>query len=440
MPFAVLALCAGLAVFWGLAGLCYIWGVNRKTHSVWRAGIFAGVFFIAEFARGHVFGGFPWNLPGYIFPAGKPISQLASITGIYGLTAFVFMLSGALALLIAPRQGPNNKRIWVPFLAAITCLTLIFGYGMVRLGGAQVQYVDGVNLRLVHANIPQRDKFDGAKYVQNANTYLRLSRSTGFEDVTHIIWPEGAIPGEILKDQGLMEAINELFRSRRGPAPVFITQTLRSEQPAQNTKPQYFNAATAISFPQGRPATMTPFYDKQKLVPFGEFIPGGDLVEALGLESLSSALESMTPGKSGDVPLLPGLPPASLQICYEIIFPGFTTRTPPMSGERPQWILNLSNDAWYGNSTGPRQHINQARYRAIEQGIPVVRATSGGISGVIDSYGRQVSHLGLGQEGALDTKLPTAIGAQLYKISINYIILLIIVFLLIGCILCTRRL
>ena len=178
---------------------------------------------------------------------------------------------------------------------------------------------------------------------------------------------------------------------------------------------------------------MSPFYDKQKLVPFGEFIPGGGLLESIGLHSLSTALESMTPGKSGIVPTLPGLPPASIQICYEIIFPGFTSRSQPQNGETPSWILNLSNDSWYGNSRGPRQHINQARYRAIEQGLPVVRATSGGISGVIDAYGRQINQLGPGEQGVIDAHLPRPITGITYKLRVNYIILLLIAFLLIVC-------
>ncbi len=440
MPFAIFLLAAGLAVFWGVGGFVYVRLSQIGKTSIWRAGIFASVFFIVEFLRGHILSGFPWNLPGYIFAAGKPISQIASIVGIYGLTALVFVLSASIALLI------ERKQQWLPIALSSAVIAACFGYGALRLSRADIQYVEGVKLRIVHANIPQRDKFDPNKYVSTANTYLQLSRSAGFEDVTHIIWPEGAIPGLMLEDQGLMAAIENMFLSRNEQGfdqgiktpPVFITQTLRAE-PKPDSKSgskntAYYNAAVAITYKDGQAPVISSFYDKQKLVPFGEFIPGGGLMESIGLHSLSTALESMSPGQSGAVPNLPSLPPVSMQICYEIIFPGFTSRSLPQNGESPSWILNLSNDSWYGNSTGPRQHINQARYRAIEEGLPVIRATSGGISGVIDAYGRQINRLGLGEQGVIDALLPRPIAATVYKLRVNYIILLLIIFLLIVCV------
>ena len=438
MPFAVLAMAAGLALFWGAGGLVYVrlsrGGQSRsEVANIWRAGIFASVFFIIEFTRGHIFGGFPWNLPGYIFAAGKPISQIAALSGIYGLTALVFFISASLALLLDQKRL-EQRRKWLPFGVSAAVLAACFGYGAHRLKNADIQYVEDVKLRIVHANISQRDKFDGSKYVNIVNTYLELSRSAGFEDVTHIIWPEGAVPGLIFETQGLLPAIDQTFRSGTGEPPIFISQTLRAVPKPGSDKYSYYNAAAAVTFRDGQAPVISSYYDKQKLVPFGEFIPGGGLLEKLGLHSLSSALESMSPGKSGDVPTLPGLPPVSIQICYEIIFPGFSEKARPQDGQNPNWILNLSNDSWYGNSTGPRQHINQARYRAIEQGLPVVRGTSGGISGVIDPYGRQLNQLGLGEQGVLDIRLPQEITRNTtYKSGVNYKILLLIVFMLIVC-------
>jgi len=428
MPFAILLMAAGLALFWGCAGLVYVRLIQGKASSFWRAGIFACVFFIAEFLRGHILSGFPWNLPGYVFPAGKPISQIAFIIGIYGLTALVFFISAALALWV------DRKQSWQTFALSAVLLAAGFGFGAVRLDKADIQYVDNVKLRIVHANIPQRDKFDPAKYTSTVNTYLDLSRSAGFEDITHIIWPEGAVPGLMFEDPGLMAALDALFRSGENPPPVFITQTLRAAPKPGSSKRAYYNAAAAVTFKDGQAPIISPYYDKQKLVPFGEFIPGGGVLERLGLHSLSSALESMTPGENSGVPALPGLPPTSIQICYEIIFPGFTTRSQPRGGQSAKWILNLSNDSWYGNSTGPHQHINQARYRAIEQGVPVIRATSGGISGVIDPYGRQINELSLGEQGVIDARLPREIVQKtLNKRAVNYRLLLLIALLLLGC-------
>ncbi len=433
MPFAILAMTAGLAVFWGMAGLVYvrlsyIRSNQSENKSLWSAGIFASVFFIVEFLRGHIFSGFPWNLPGYIFAAGQPISQIASITGIYGLTALVFLLSASLALVM------KNRQQWRPAAFFSGVVFLCFGYGAVRLANAENRFVENVSLRIVHADIKQRDKFDPNKYVSTANTYLQLSLSEGFENATHIIWPEGAIPGLMFEDKALMAAIDTLFRSGDGAPPILIAQTLRAEKTALANKPAYYNSAAAVTFKDGQVPEISPFYDKQKLVPFGEFIPGRGVLERVGLKTLSTAFESMSPGKGGDSPTLPNLPPVSLQICYEIIFPGFTSRSGPHTGQRPTWILNLSNDAWYGNSTGPRQHINQARYRAIEQGIPVVRSTSGGVSGVIDPFGRQINQMHPGDHGVIDAKLPKPLVNTTFRLYINYIILLLILILLIVCV------
>ena len=421
MPFAVFLFCIGFALFWGAAGAIYV-KLTNGSKSMWRAALFASLLFLAEFTRGHLVGGFPWNLPGYIFAAGKPISQAASLIGVYGLSALVLCVSAMLALTIGMRKI-------VPLGAGVLVLLGTYTYGSVRLGNATIdktQYVEGVKLRLVHANIAQRDKFDPAKFVQTVNHYLRLSLSDGFDDVTHIIWPEGAVPGLMLEDENLMRAIDQLMRSGRGEPPVFITQTLRAERRPDLDTPNYYNSAVAISFPKDGSWQASSYYDKQRLVPFGEFMPGGELAKKLGLKSLSTAMRGMSAGQSGEVPNIPNLPPVSIQICYEIIFLGSTPTTLWPSGEKPEWILNLSNDSWYGNSSGPRQHVNQARYRAIEQGLPVVRTTSGGISGVIDAYGRQLTVKNLGEDGVLDSSLPRPLRKTLYSQWMDFVLALLI--------------
>jgi apolipoprotein N-acyltransferase len=446
MPFAILALCSGLAIFWGVAGALYVrftGGSDAQSlpnkDLYLRLALFASLIFAMEFLRGHLFGGLPWNLPGYIFPAGKPISQIASVIGIYGLSAVAVYVSAGLAAACYKR--------YVPALGAVLLLVAISGYGYVRLNNADVQMVEGVKLRIVHANISQRDKFDPQKYVEIVNHYIRLSLSEGIEDVTHVIWPEGAVPGLMFEDPGLMQALDRVFkaapRKNLAPPPVLIAQSLRSE-PRIGGGTAYYNAAAAVMFKDGSPPALSAFYDKQKLVPFGEFIPAAGLLEKVGLRSLSTALESMSAGESGFVPRIEGLPPLSLQICYEIIFPGFTpARVSSRSGQsmvEPEWILNLSNDSWYGNSTGPRQHVNQVRYRAIEEGLPVIRATSGGISGTIDPYGRQVFKRLIGEDEVLDTPLPRYMKNNAYKRHFNAIIFLLNILVLLGCFPLLRRL
>ncbi|PHR60640.1 MAG: apolipoprotein N-acyltransferase [Robiginitomaculum sp.] len=444
MPFAILLFCAGLSLFWAIASAAYV----KLTYSgrkeilasgAMRAGIFSSVIFIAEFARGHVFGGFPWNLPGYVFAAGKPVSQIASYVGIYGVSALVLFLSAAVSILVSERK-------FIPFYICATVFLGVVWFGNTRLNSAPIEstkYVEGVKLRIVHANIAQKDKFDPEKYVQTVERYFDLTMSAGLEGITHVIWPEGAVPGLMFEDAGLMYALESRLRSApraiglEAP-PVFISQTLRAERKL-GQRTVYYNAAAAVSFPPHEPYLVSAYYDKQKLVPFGEHMPGGALAEKMGLKALSTALETISPGRSGIMPRLPGLPPVSLQICYEIVFPGFTPKLVGVGREKPEWILNLSNDSWYGNSAGPYQHINQARYRAIEQGLPVIRSTSGGISGVIDSYGRQLFSRDLAENGVLDVKLPKTLRGVAYNIGFNLKIFLLILCVLISCALGIRR-
>lgn len=398
MPFAVLALCAGLACFWAVAAAIYV--RFRGRNYVRRIGVFAGALWGAEFLRGQVFGGFPWNLPGYVFKPGGPISQIAYYIGIYGLSALVILASASLAVILSARK-------FTPAITMSLIFTGIFMWGHHRLAQANITYVPGVKLRLVHANIPQKDKFDPNKYVEIANTYIRLTLSDGFEDATHVVWPEGALPGFVLENQHLMRALETLFVENSKTPPVFITQTLRRDVDKKTHKTRYFNSVAVVKFSKNRPPEISPYYDKQKLVPFGEFIPLGQWIDKLGIPSLSTAVESISPGRSGTVPVLPGLPPASIQICYEILFPHFTPRTLQPSGAQPQWILNLSNDSWYGDSSGPRQQSDHAAYRAIETGLPVVRSTVGGITAVIDPYGRKLKWRNLNDSGVLDMQIPT---------------------------------
>lgn len=433
MLFLVSGLGCVLAIFWGLAAILYVklCGTVRSRICVL---VFACLFFIAEYLRGHLFGGFPWNLPGYIFEGGKPVSQIVSFTGIYGLSFYVLVFAGTFALSLQSRM-----RRMLPLFAALVALVLMYTIGGVRLKNTSVEYVDDVRLRIVHANIPQRDKFDEGKYVDIANYYLDLTASDGLENISHVIWPEGTLPGLILENRSLMAAIRSALNSGSSIAPVFVMQALRAEPDGKAPDPKYFNSAVAITFAPNAPPQFTSYYDKKRLVPFGEFIPGGKAVEVLGGRILSTSLASTSSGDSTSVPDIPGLPPVSIQICYEIIFPGFTPMRISPSGKAPEWILNLSNDSWFGTSTGPKQHANQVRYRAIEEGIPVVRAATGGVSGVIDSYGRELSVLFPGEDGVLDTRLPRQSVKTAYNRYFNHAIFLIICMILTGCRAWVRR-
>jgi apolipoprotein N-acyltransferase len=178
----------------------------------------------------------------------------------------------------------------------------------------------------------------------------------------------------------------------------------------------YFNSLAAFHR-EANGLRVTGVYDKHRLVPFGEYMPLGTLAGKIGFRSLVHMPDDFTAGPPAR-PLSPvGVPALQPVICYEALFPGFTREAIARSGQRPAWILNISNDAWFGATSGPLQHLNQASYRAIEEGLPIVRATPTGVSAVVDAYGRVEPHarLGLGALGVIDARLPPALRPTLYE-------------------------
>ena len=175
----------------------------------------------------------------------------------------------------------------------------------------------------------------------------------------------------------------------------------------------YFNSLIALRR-QAAGLEITGVYDKHRLVPFGEFIPLGDLATRYGFRSLVHMPEDFTAGPPPRPMTARDLPPLQPLICYEALFPGFASKAARQAGLRPRWLLNVSNDAWFGRTSGPWQHLNMASYRAIEEGLPLVRATPTGVSAVVDAFGRQAARLALGRLGTIDARLPPPLPATPY--------------------------
>ena len=432
MPPMILGLGMLLASFWGLAGAGFT-KLRPKGFASLLA--FISFFFLAEFARGHVFGGFPWNLPGYIFEGGKAMSQAASIVGVYGLTLFVFAMSALLYLIVF-----SEKRL-EPFLVFVIAIGSVFTFGILRLNSAQNDYVDDVTLRLVQVRFTQKDKFNPEKSIGIVNEFLTQSVTPGIENVTHLIWPEGAVNGLAIENEALLHAMGTELTARTKTPPVWLLNSLRNEmRPHPNGTDvidDYYNTSAAIEFnAEGIPAVAA-FSDKKRLVPFGEFIPGGKWMEMKNVPVISTSLLSISAAKEKYNTEFPGLPKLSPQICYEIIFSGFTPRK---KGEtHPKWILNQSNDAWYGNSSGPLQHSNMATYRAIEEGLPVIRAASNGISGIINPYGQYEAKLGPKATGVIDAQLPTSLPITVFTYCVNYLLFLLDLLVVFMCLTNLRR-
>lgn len=409
-PFALLFMAGGLALFWGLAALVYRSAAVRGPS---RVLVFAGCLALAEWVRGHVFTGFPWNLPGETWGAGGTISQTASLVGSYGLSWITIALAASAALVLdsTPRRGRA-----IGLGLAVATLAGLFAFGAMRLAAAPPVAPDAPLIRVVQANIDQKDKWRPENLDLIVDTYVTLSRSQPGQPVPAVVvWPEGALPA----------VIDNLL----APGSPYVPRITGALQPGQTLmlganrvgfsatgEPDYFNSLIALR----REATglkVTGVYDKHRLVPFGEFLPFGDLATKFGIRSLVHMPEDFTAGPQPR-PLSPdGLPPVQPLICYEALFPRLADGAAKRSGIRAEWLLNVSNDAWFGATSGPWQHLNIASYRAIEAGLPIVRATPTGVSAVIDAQGRILpgAKLGLGETGVIDARLPPALPPTLYN-------------------------
>lgn len=372
---------AACAVYWLYRG-----GGNE------RILLFAVSWTIFEWLRGHMFTGLPWNLTGYVWGFSDAVSQIAAFVGPYGLSLLTIAVVGAPALI---KESPvDAPRKWRPVYAAILVVAVLWTIGTVRLMGATEGIVPGVKLRIVQANINQRDKWRYDQLGENFVSHMTLSEKPGQESVTAFIWPETAVPYFLDERPAHTVTIGRLLAGDG----VVVTGALRRDRDGEGL-PRYYNNLTVIA----ANGAVVGSYDKRHLVPFGEYVPLRPVLAALGIEKIVEGAGDYSSGAQRKTIELPGaLPPVAPLICYEVIFPGAVVG----AGVRPKWLLNLTNDAWYGITAGPHQHFASARFRAIEQGLPVVRAAGTGISGIIDPYGRVKAKLGLEKRGVLDGLLP----------------------------------
>jgi apolipoprotein N-acyltransferase len=385
IPFAVGGLAAYLAIYSGLAAFL----AHRFGQPGWRRIVIFAVAWIAgEALRGVLFTGFPWNLIGSVWTVSPAMLQVAAILGVYGLGLLTVGIAAAPAALAGSGRGR-----WLPVAGAAVVMAAVYIGGTVRLAGATADVVPGVMLRLVQPNIAQHHKWRDELRAEQFNKHLRLSATTSSTPPTHIIWAETATPF-VVADH---EALRRRMAGVVPPNGYLFTGTLRTSR-SSSGKFEVWNSLQAID----REARVAMTYDKFHLVPFGEYVPFRSVI---GFAKLTAGDTDFSAGPGPRTLSVAGLPPASPLICYEVIFPG---EVAPRD-ERPGWLLNITNDAWFGISSGPHQHFASAQMRAVEEGLPLVRVANTGISGVIDAYGRVRARLGLGREGVVDAPLPVAI-------------------------------
>ena len=405
-PFAASLLPLGLGVFWGTATALYR---KFKPEGLTRVLLFAALFCLLEWLRGHLLTGFPWNPAGASWKAGSAVSQFAAVAGIYGLSFVTVAAAAAFGPLMAP--GPRKGRIVTAGLGALTVAILLIG-GTVRLSQAQVELTTTL-VRIVQPDVAQESKWTPEAYQGIVDRYVNLTARPGAALPDLVIWPEGALPASANDVFGAGAAEAQQIQRALQPGQTLIVGLGRGEPaPDSRAGARYFNSLFLVQNTGGPVPAVTAAYDKHRLVPFGEYLPLGDLMGMLGVRSLTHMPTDFSAGPKPAPIDIPGAPRAQPLICYESLYPGFT----PGSEGRPGWIVNISNDAWFGRTSGPMQHLNLASYRAIETGLPVVRSTPTGVSAMIDPWGRVVGdqRLDPGESGVLDALLPRPTAVTLY--------------------------
>ncbi len=393
-PFAVAGLAGGLALLWGAAAVAWRAAGQRGLAGALS---FAAIFSVTEWLRGHILTGLPWNPPGAAWAAGGAVSQFASVVGIYGLTLFTLTLTSVLALSVAP----GVRARWRAPVAALAALGVVWSYGAVRLAAAPTGPAGPV-VRIIQANVPQTDKWDARTFSEILGRYTRLTAAPAAgPPPAYVIWSETAIPA-LLDDYMAPGTWTEAeVEASLKPGQTLILGADRQEPGAGRMR--YFNSLFVLRRAADGFQRLA-VYDKHHLVPFGEYFPVDSLAEATGLKKLVHVGDGFDAGPRSEVVRPAGAPPFAPMICYESLFPGAIQD----HGRRAAWIVNVSNDAWFGRTSGPIQHLNLASFRAIETGLPMARSTPTGVSAMVDAYGRTLRRLGQGQEGFIDLPLPPA--------------------------------
>ena len=391
-PFALFFMAAGMALFWGAAAAL---AVRMAGPRPGRALVFAVALTLAEMLRAYLLSGFPWAHPGHVW-IGSPLMGLAAWGGPHGLTLVTLLLSAGLAAALWARPA----FVFLPVVA----LAVLFG-AVQTLPPAPDPAGDAATLRLVQPNAPQHLKWrrDMMPVFFRRSLDLTAEPPEGAAP-SLVIWPETSLPA-LLRDSADLRA---RIAEAAGGAEVLVGGQRLQAGMVRNAL-FHLDAGGAVV------AT----YDKHHLVPFGEYVPLTGMARALGLRGLAEvAGAGYAPGPGPGTLDLGPLGRAFPMICYETIFPHYIGHV-----ARPGWMVQVTNDAWFGAFSGPYQHLELAQLRAVEQGLPLLRAANTGVSAVIDARGQVVASLPLGAAGALDAALPPALPATVYARTGDWLVL-----------------
>jgi apolipoprotein N-acyltransferase len=414
-PLALFGLPAFLALFPALAVMLAL----KFWRGDWtRVLVLAGFYSVFEYLRGHILTGLPWNLTSQALAGNALLPQLVAWLGPYGLGLMVLVIAALPAAMVLNKGDKLDIR---PGLVSVLGFVAIVLFGVIRLGVNPTADNVDVEIRIVQPNIPQREKINWDLWQQNFMRHVDLSRFDGDAEEDKkliVIWPENAVSllAETTNARGVIaDSLPENAS--------LISGAVRRDTPSTDSR--YYNSLLVLERDDNSardasgfaaPMKVTASYDKFHLVPFGEYLPFYGLLKRFGLDSLAPVAEGFTPGAGLQTLEVAGLKFSSL-ICYEVIFPGRSYK----KDDRPDFIVTITNDAWFGDTAGPRQHLDQARLRAIETGLPILRSANTGISAAIDAQGRITQRLGLYQQGAITTSLPQKSATPFYSIIGDWI-------------------
>lgn len=371
------------------AGMGFIWGAcAAMAGAFWSASpsrifVFALFFAIAEWIRGHLFGGFPWNLPGTTWIPGGALSQAASLGGVYWLTLITVFVMAAPAALVDTRDARGLGLRLAPSFGAVILLAFGWAWGAERT--AERSPLTDQHVVVMDAGVPQAE-WDRLPSGPVLGVYVSMLNYPDSKPGDIVVWPEGAVPGFLLQESASLDAISAYIGER-----TLIVGATRYEWFTDDT-PVYYNSLAVLDANANKTGPIS-LYDKHRLVPFGElaavdFIPfGREFAALLPPTTQRLAASGFRPGAGATAIDTGRIPPFVTLICYEGLFPEITRKANLI--DRAQWIVLVSNDAWFGAGMGPAQHYAQNRYRAIETGLPLVRAANRGMSGIVDGYGRE---------------------------------------------------
>ncbi len=402
-PFALVFMAGGLALFWGAAA----WLAARLVKGD-RLGLrllaFAGLLTLAEGARATLLTGFPWAHPGHIL-IGSPLLALSAWIGPHGLTALVLGVGAGAAA--AWLSKPWRAAVWAGGVAFATIAAVLL------VPPAPMPAPDAPVVRLVQPNAPQHLKWREdmiAVFFDRALDLTAAPPAEGGVAPSLVVWPETALP--VLLERS--DAARARIAGAAGSAQVLLGGQRFEGFRARNT--------SALLAPGGM---IRQVYDKHHLVPFGEYMPGGAAADALGLTGIAEILAGgYSPGPGPTLLDIGGdFGRAFPMICYEAIFPGYIRQV-----DRPDWMVHLTNDAWFGSFSGPYQHLAIARLRAAEQGLPVLRAANTGVSAVIDARGRVLGEVAMNEAGFLDAALPPALPPTIYAFVGDWPVIVLVLF------------